>query len=209
MPLEFPSDLILKPGDVGNTAGDTLLGYLIRRFSTTKGEEPSQVNHSFVVVKGGTPDKAEIVEALSTVKRHPLVKQYGGRNTGVEIWRPAWLTDDQREKVAWAALGYVNLDYGYHKIAANAIDRLLFGGRAVARDWFSGAKQPICSHLVGLAFEAVEYTFGHAPHRLQPDDIADWVRAYEYDPVKRWDIVMPLAPLKDWKRWHAAAHREV
>jgi len=184
---------------------------MIRLFSRTKGEAPSEVNHSFVVVKGGPPQEAVVIEALSTVRRHKLVDQYAAKATEVEIWRPSWLTDQQRQQIAWEAAGFINREYGYHKIAANALDRIFYGGRrAVFRSWFPGEEQPICSHLVALAYlKAVGYRFGGPPEAIQPDDIADWVRKNEYADPERWNIVMPLAPLKDWFRWHTAANREV
>lgn len=185
----------LLPGDVFVTDADSLLGWAIRKFSRTKGEAPSRVNHTGLIVGGGEERTAVAVEALSRVEQHPLWEQYGQQSTGVRIWRPLFLTPMQRELVAQHAVRYVGYRYGYTKIAAHAIDRELFGGAYKVRRWFGIDAWPICSYLVAMAYKlGANYDFGVDVKAAQPDDIDDWCGAHP----EQWQMLTPLLPLTEW-----------
>ena len=69
--------MVLEPADIFLTRGTGIISRLIRVFSRSIGESRTEVNHVGVVVEGGPIDSAVVIEALSKVKRHKLVDQYG------------------------------------------------------------------------------------------------------------------------------------
>ncbi|MFC1628952.1 hypothetical protein ACFL3H_07560 [Gemmatimonadota bacterium] len=183
--------VLFQPCDVFLTRSHSLLGHAIRLATRGFGESRSMVNHVGVVVAGGSTEEAVGVEALSTVKRHSIWKQYGpGSSSDVAVYRPLNLTDVEKTLVVTAAEGYVGRTYGYLKIAAHLKDWLLLGiyffRRMTRMDDY-----PICSWLVAHAFAEAGKTFGLPPGKASPDDIWDFVTSNpdKYRPVK------PLGPL--------------
>ncbi len=71
----------LLPADVFLTRGSSWLSRAIRFFTRGAGEARTKVNHVGLVVEGGPIEDAVVVEALSKVKQHKLVDQYGGGRT--------------------------------------------------------------------------------------------------------------------------------
>lgn len=159
----------LKAGDIFLTRGTGLISKLIRIFSTTGGEDRTQVNHVGIMING-----TEAVEALATVQRHSLFEQYGGTSHEVAIFRPINLTDEEIGLIVERAKNYVGKRYGYIKIAAHFGDWLL-GGRYFFRRIASMDDYPICSWLVASSFAAAGKNFGCEVGQAEPDDIWDFV----------------------------------
>jgi hypothetical protein len=174
----------LLPGDIVLTRGSNFIAKAILFFQRTKKESPSIVNHSGVSIIG-----LMIVEALSRVMFHDLVKQYGGTKESVVIFRRKDLTVSQRQSIADLSMTYVGKDYGYLKIAAHMGDWLL-GGKYFFRKMAGMDKYPICSWVVSHAyFKAVGVRFlGLDPNYVEPDDIWDEVTK-NYD---KWECILPL-----------------
>lgn len=190
--------MILRPGDIFVTAGDSIVSFGIRLSSRTKGEDGAQVNHVGIVVSHGTQDTAEVVEALAKVKHHKLADQYGGRTTAVRVWRPRFVTHHVANLLAANAVRREGQHYGYGKIAAHAVDRWLFGGRYAVRRLFVLEQMPICSMLVAAVYEQVlGYRFGVEVREAQPDDIDDWCK----DHPDEWEELTPLLPIDQWGAW--------
>lgn len=167
-------ELQLEPGDIVLTRGPGLLGRAIRFFTRRVGEGKTRVNHVGIVVSGGALATAVMVEALTTVKRHRLVDEYGGSREQVAIFRPLRLAPEELRRVVAAANGYVGRTYGYLKIVLHALDGLLQGAY-VFRRLGRMDRYPICSWLVAHAFGEVGVHFGVAPGAATPDDIWDHV----------------------------------
>src|SRR5262245_43542628 len=66
-------DVQLEPGDIFFSRSNRFLGKAIRFFTRRIGESRTKVNHVGIVVQGGTPNQAVVVEALRTVERHRLI----------------------------------------------------------------------------------------------------------------------------------------
>ena len=182
---------LFEPCDVFLTRSRSLLGRAIRLATRGIGESRSMVNHVGIIVMAGSAEDAVGIEALSTVKRHRLWKQYGpGSNSDIALYRPINLTVEERSLIVTAAEEYVGRTYGYLKIAAHLLDWMLFGVyffRRLARmdDY------PICSWLVAHSFAAADRTFGLPPGMASPDDIWDFVTS---NPDK-YRAVHPLGPM--------------
>jgi hypothetical protein len=178
-------------GDVFLTRGHGFLSKAIRFCTRGIGEKRSKVNHVGVVVVGGNLEICIVVEALTKVKRHRLLKQYGPpKKDGVAIYRPTNLTEEEIAKVVATANEMVDQSYGYLKILAHLLDWLLFG--IYFFRWFGrNGKYPICSWLVAYAFEQAGKHFGVKTGMASPDDIWDFI---EENPDK-YEQIHPLEPL--------------
>lgn len=172
-----PEPVELEPGDVFLTRGESLLSRVIRFFTRSFGESRTMVNHVGLVVEGGLPEGAVVVEALRTVRRHRLWDRYGPESRSqMAVYRPLNLSEEEIGIIVEAAEVYVGRSYGYLKIAAHLLDWLLLGAyffrRLVRMDDY-----PICSWLVAHAFAKVGKTFGLPPGAASPDDIWDFLNA--------------------------------
>ncbi len=180
----------LQPGDVFMTRGRGLFSRLIRLGTRRIGEGRTRVNHVGLIVVGGTIDEAIAVEALSTVKRHGFAR-YRGKSTGVAVYRPNNLTDEELQTIVAAAEGYVGRGYGYLKIAGHFLDWVLQGAY-VFRRLTNSDNYPICSWVVAHAFLKAGKDFGVEAGGASPDDIWDFI--VEKHP-ERYDEIVPLGPL--------------
>lgn len=163
----------LLPGDIILERGDNLLSRAILECQRHRGEGKSIVNHAALVVRGGNPLQAEMVEALSTVIVRP-VSAYLGANHSIAIFRNKKLTIGDRHRIALKALEYNGRKYGFHIIAAHMMDYFL-GGRYVFRRMVGSDNYPICSWIPAFAYHRVTgYKFNRLdPILVQPDDIWD------------------------------------
>jgi Permuted papain-like amidase enzyme, YaeF/YiiX, C92 family len=164
---------ILLPGDIFLTQGNSRISRLIRFFSRNKGEAATQVNHTGIVVKGGTPDQAVIVEASSKVLKHSMNGYYNSKNTKVAVFRPKNISPATIDTIVYRAEKYVGMKYGYIKIVAHFLDWCL-GGVYFFRRFAFMDKYPICSWVVAYAYADSGYTFGVEPGGCSPDDIWDF-----------------------------------
>jgi hypothetical protein len=186
----------LKPGDIFLTRSHSLLGSGIRFFTRQFGESKTRVNHVGLIVAGGELMEATAVEALMTVKRHPLWHQYGPPSTSeVAIYRATNLTQEEVDTIISAAESYVGRKYGFLKLLAHLGDWALQGAYLFRR-LAKMDRYPICSWLVACAYAKADKTFGVAPGAASPDDIWDFIQ-------KRPDIyteILSLQRLEDANR---------
>lgn len=165
----------LQPADIFLTRGNSLISKAIRFFSRSIGESRTKVNHVGVVVSEGTLQDAVVVEALSTVKKHTLWKQYGPLSGDlVAIYRPLNLTNDEIKIIVAEAEQEVGRKYGYLKIVAHLLD-WIFLGIYFFRRFTNNGIYPICSWLVAHAYSKAGKHFGCDPGAAEPDDIWDFV----------------------------------
>ena len=188
----MPEILMLWPGDVVFTRGDTLLGFAIRRFTRDAGEAPTKVNHVGVITEPGTIHHAQLVEALQRVEKHTPYDKYGrSEKQEVAVFRPR-LTQPQVDLIVAYAEAQVGKKYGYHKIALQALRRTRFGG-FIDKWWKRGSldRYPICSYLVARAFGKAGLDFGVHENLATPDDMWDFCQSRP----DKYELIFPLGPL--------------
>lgn len=174
-------DLILRPGDIFFTHGDTIVSKLIRFFEISYKNCRTSVNHTGIVVKSGTPLSAEIVEALFTsVQQQTIMNAYKSTNTRMTIFRPLNLSDHQLNTIAIMAKTYVGKRYGYGILAAALLDYLLFDA-FLFRRMISGNRHPICNWIITSVYSKVGIDFNCDPRKANPDLLLDYC-------VKRTDV---------------------
>lgn len=159
----------LLPGDIVFVHGRGWFASLIRRFTRSSGEPETWANHVEIMV-----NPYQVIGALWRVLMRPIRLAYPDPST-IRIYRHTGLTEQQRWAVAREALVYRNRPYGVAKILAHAADWAL-GGRYVFRRLIRVDRYPICSYVVGKAYDrAIGYRFGVPAKAASPDDIWDWV----------------------------------
>ena len=167
-------ELSLEPCDVFLTKGNSFVSGAIRFFTRSFGEKRTEVNHVGIIVTSGSLHSAVAVEALSKVRRHTLGRYATKRTTGVAVFRPDNLTDDQRATIVAKAESYVGRRYGWTKVVAHFADWTLRGVYAFRR-LTADDQYPICSWVVAQAFDAADKDFGVEAGAANPDDIWDFV----------------------------------
>lgn len=174
--FDSPAEVELLACDVFLTRGSGFVSRGIRFFTRRFGESRTQVNHVGIIVEPGTLHSAMGVEALTKVKRHPLGRYAKQQSTGVAVYRPTNLTDDEIAAIVAKADSYVGQDYGWFKIVTHLADWALLGAY-VFRRLTDDDRYPICSWVVAYAFAEADKTFGVQPGAASPDDIWDFVTA--------------------------------
>lgn len=182
--------MLVKPGDIFLTCGTSWFSKAIRICTRRIGEERTKVNHVGVIVTGGHYERADIVEALSKVKKRRLTA-YQGKKTAVAIYRPTNLTEDQIKVIVERSNSYVGRQYGWFKIVTHLID-WVFQGVYFARRLTQSDNYPICSWCVAQAYAKAGADFGVEPGAASPDDIWDFVTQN----TDKYQQVHPLQPLK-------------
>ncbi len=162
-------------GDIVLERGDNLLSNGILECQRHRGEGRSVVSHVGLIVEGGNPLKARLIESLHTTVVRPLSVYMDGKHSFV-VFRNHSLDGADRVKIANKAMSYKGRRYGYLKIVAHAADYAL-GGKYVFRRLCRMDKYPICSWLVSHAYDVIEYRFLNNlhPNLVQPDDIWDHI----------------------------------
>lgn len=193
MPDYLPdTDLVLEPGDIFLTKGTSFISKAIRIFTKSFGEKRTEANHVGIIVEPGSIHSAIAVEALTTVKRHPLARYAKKRKTGVAIFRPTKLTDEEKTKIVTKANDYVGRRYGWAKIATHLMDWGLKGAY-VFRRLTHDDDYPICSWVVAYAYDAAGKDFGVPAGAANPDDIWDFVT----ENTDRYKQIRALVPLSE------------
>lgn len=190
MPDLADDQIRLEPCDIFLTKGTSFVSKAIRFLTTRFGEKRSQVNHVGIIVDGGTLHSAIAVEALSKVRMHALRRYAKKRKTGVAIYRPTNLTDEEKEAIVAKAKTYVDAPYGYLKIVAHLLDWGLQGAyvfRRVTKD----DSYPICSWVVAHAYKAAGKSFGVEAWAANPDHIWDFV----HNETDKYDQIRGLRPI--------------
>ena len=149
--LPATDQLVLQRADIFFTRGTGLLSRLIRFFSTGIGEARTRVNHVGVVVEAGPIEEAVVIEALSRVKRHRLVNQYGGTSHEVAVYRPLNVSQDDVRVIVAAAEDYEGQKYGWPRLILHFLDWVLLGAYLFRR--LAGDRYPICSWLVAHSYK--------------------------------------------------------
>ena len=180
----------LQPGDIFLTRGTSWFSNAIRICTRRIGEERTKVNHVGVVVAGGDTSNADIVEALSKVKKRKM-QAYRGKKTAVAVYRPTNLTKEQIQTIVDKSNDYVGRQYGWFKIVTHLID-WVFQGAYFARRLTQSDNYPICSWCVAQAYAKVGADFGVEPGAASPDDIWDFVTQN----TDKYEMVHPLLPLQ-------------
>jgi len=172
---------ILQLGDIVHIQRDTILSKTIRIFGSARGEGKTWASHSALVL--GPKRGVAVIEALTKVKINSLLK-YSRQNIRFVIYRmPKGLNENQKKVIREKALEYRGRNYGYFKILAHALDRLL-NNKYFFRQLALMDKYPICSWLVAYVYyRSVGLRFDSAPNAAQPDDILD------YCVKNNWDLV--------------------
>ena len=170
----------LEPGDIVLTRGSAFFSRLIRKLTRSEGEAPTIVNHSGIMVTS-----EDVVESLSRTLNRKFWDVYPEKNK-VYVVRKLALSEEHREIVIKKALSYVGAKYGWLKILAHGLDRLVFRNRYVVRRLAFMDNYPICSWVVAYAYFEVGLSFGVHPNEASPDDIWDWV--IEKHP-EEWTVV--------------------
>jgi len=184
-----------EPGDVGFAAGNGWLQRAIRLVETSPGEAPTLVNHSLLFTRAGIvgparrAEQAWAVEALGRVEHNPWYERHAKEDGyHVQVFRPLFLNWRDTGEVVVRALQHKGQRYGWWKLAAHLGDRYLFAGRSVLGRLLCVDSRPICSYLVGAAFEDAGYphAFNGVPARAQTPD-------YQHDYVMsnngRWSYI--------------------
>lgn len=182
--------LQLNRGDLILSRSNTLMGKVARFFSRHIGESRTQVNHSMVVIKGGSVQQAVIVEALYKVVCRKLIDGYNSDGIQIAVFRKRNISDESIGAICEKAMSYNNRRYGIAKLFAHFGDWLLQGAyifRRLARNDY----YPICSWLSGFSYAAGNVFFGKPPAQLQPDDMWDYVKSNS----EEWECIYPLSRL--------------
>lgn len=175
MPDYLPdTELVLEPCDIFLTKGTSFISKAIRFFTRSFGEKRTEANHVGIIVEGGSVHSAVAVEALTKVKRHPLARYSKKRKTGVAVFRPIDLTNEDKAAIVAKSEGYVGRKYGWTKIATHLLDWGLKGAY-VFRRLTPDDNYPICSWVVAYAYLAAGREFGVPAGAANPDDIWDFV----------------------------------
>lgn len=199
---------VLMPGDIVFTRGSGVLSRLIRFFSRTIGESRTMVNHVAIVVDGGTPVTAKIVEALTTVQHNSLWR-YASPGNEVAVFRAKNLTVLQANFIAEEAMTYVGKTYGYLKLVTHLLDWCLMGAY-VFRRLTPSDRYPICSWVVAHAYGSQGFDFGVSENAASPDDMWDFClknpdKYYEVLPLGRLDDP-PAATKIRWSTLESPTH---
>lgn len=177
-------DVLLKPCDIFFTHGESFISKSIRYFEAPFGHAAEKVNHVGIVVKEGTIKNAQVVEALTKVKKHTLYEQYHNAKDQVIIYRPLDLREFEKRLIIAKALKYVGDDYGYLKIVMHLLDYFT-GKHYFFRRFAKSDNYPICSWVVSFSYKAVRRYFDCDPGMAAPSDIYNFCvnNPYKYSCV--------------------------
>lgn len=180
---DMRNPLYVLPGDVIFCRGLGILGKLIRWAEKDPGEAPSWTNHVAVVTRAGwmfppVPGvhEAEVAEALWHVENNPWYSRHR-KDIGysVRVYRRKGLDAECPPRVVDYVKKLVGANYGWWKLGAHLIDRLLFRGKKILSSLMFIDSRPICSYLVAHAYDKCGIQFGTEPEAADPDTMLDHV----------------------------------
>ena len=109
------------PGDVVFFRDNSITGKLIRKFQTSRDEGPTEVNHVGIMCSG-----TELVEALATIRKNPILKYIGDpKSCSVYVFRLQEMSPFERHRLGAWAIGQVGKWYAPLKIGAYLGDWLV------------------------------------------------------------------------------------
>lgn len=181
-----------EKGDVVLTRGSSWISRSIRKFTRSKGESDTKVNHVGIVVEGGSAQNAMLVEALGKGVKRGYLWRYAGVSDEIAVFRRVGLSDDDRGLLMARTRAYEGRAYGYLKLVTQWLDWAV-GNRYIFRRLTRMDNFPICSWLVANAYEDIGVSFGVPADAATPDDIWDHVVS-----SPEWEEVHPLGRLTGW-----------
>ncbi len=183
------------PGDIVGTWGPWKLSEGIRRWTRQKGEPPSVVNHTEVVVVGASDIReVETVAALlrSGVIQHRLGDAYGGTRNKVEVWRADNFDTTDRALIGMTAQHFIGQRYPCHRLVFQLVDEMIFGGRFIFRRLAIVPGLRICTPLVVEAIWPTGYHFGFKdPSQANPDSLRDFLEGDDH-----YRVIHPLQEIE-------------
>jgi len=186
-----------EAGDVGFVKGKAPLSRVIRYATRGPGEEPTFANHSLLFTSPGivrpSSDsisrtwQAKAVEALWQVEHGPWWDRHKeDKGSIIRVYRPDFLQPANKARLLETAIAHEGEKYGWWKLATHLLDRLAFDDKKTLSNFLRVDDRPICSYLVGRAFEVAghRYAFGDIePQAQDPDEQCDYCRdSAEYNP---------------------------
>ncbi len=175
-----------QPGDVGFTRGTGLVQQVIRYATRGPNEEKTWANHVLMFTSGGAiganvwkEQQATAIEALWHVEENPWYDRHESE-TGYRlvVYRPTFLAGNVKDRLIETARAHLGQRYGWWKLGAHLIDRVVFNDRKVVSNMLHVDDRPICSYLVARAFEVVGFPHAFGPIQAgaqDPDEMMDWV----------------------------------
>jgi hypothetical protein len=180
----YPGVPFCLPGDVFFTRSSTLLGRLIRWAETDPGEN-AWANHTGVIVSAGwiappeptssfVPLLAGVVESLWRTEAWCWYEAHKNDTSNtIRIYRKHGITEQQQNAIIGRASEFVGRKYGWWKLGAHLIDRLVFSGRKTVSNFLQVDSRPICSYTAAKSFAAAGISFGMEPEAADPDEMMD------------------------------------
>ncbi len=165
---------IFRPGDIVLFAGETWTAKAIRTCQTSRGEEPTVVNHVGIMIS-----ETHLVEALARIRVNPIQKYIDDPRYKLWVFRVSGISNYERYELAGWAQGQTGKWYAPVKITAHLGDWLVnwpFGSDArIFRRLIFSRSALICSELVARCYwEIFKYRFlDRDPEEITPDDIMD------------------------------------
>jgi hypothetical protein len=190
LPAFLPGDILLFAGKKGDRY--TRIADWVMRGS---GERPTYAVHTAQFL-----DSRRVLEmdyVVRVKKFEDILNKRVDLNTwqrrGFEVWRCYTLTDEQRTALTDQALRYINVRFGYLKMIAHLLDKLIHTvthrNLFLFRQLDPGGSGPVCSGVTAFVYDrALHYRFGVEPECADPDHIHDWVIAHPGD----WERVFVL-----------------
>jgi hypothetical protein len=189
----------VQAGDVGFTRSNTLLGKAIRWVDVSPDGRPTWTNHQLLFTRAGAvgpravEDQAWAVEAQWRVEHNPWWDRHGHEaGNRIRVFRPLFLANaTDAGAIVANALAHKGAKYGYWKLGAHALDRVLFGGRKRISSLLFLDSRPICSYLVADAYAEEGYprAFGGDAQGVSPDSGLDYCEETSYGAAPLWGYV--------------------
>lgn len=177
-----PQNPFILPGDVFFTRSSSMLGRLIRWAETDPGEEETWANHTGLFVSAGylwpghSKMLAMCVESLWQTKHWTWWEGHKNEpgNT-IRIYRYIGLRPGDARAIVSRAKSFVGDRYGWWKLGAHLIDRVLFKGKKTTSNLLRVDSRPICSYTAAKSLADGGVFFGTmAPEAADPDEMMDW-----------------------------------
>jgi hypothetical protein len=185
-------DVHFLPCDILFSRGEAFISKGIRFCTRSRGEERTIINHVGAIVTPGNAYRAQLIEALWTVKKHTVWEGYGNSNDRVAVYRPMGLTIEQYGKIITSLNNKEGNWYGLHKIPLHFLDWLMFNGRNVTRKVARYLPLEECSGVVAGAWSDGGLDFGVKPYSATPDDIWDFC----VENPDKYQLIFPLQKLR-------------
>lgn len=171
--------LFVRAGDVGFTASESLLGYLIRWAETAPKEKKTKTNHTFQVLEDGEIEKDAILTEAVSSTRIGIVNHSIYGDTKVYMFRPIPpLTLKDCDLLMTLAKKHEGDKYGWWKLGFHLLDRLIFKDKKVLSKLLFIDSRPICSYYIAHLCAALRKTFGGKPEEMDPDTMMDYCEAH-------------------------------